>query len=143
MSEKVIIHTDGGARNNPGPAAIGAVIEFDGKKNKFGEAIGRATNNEAEYAALVFALEKTRKLLGKKKAREAHLICHADSELMVKQLNHQYKLKNEGVQKAFLQIWNLMLDFDQVEFHHVRREKNQEADALVNQALDREKSKLF
>lgn len=139
----VLICTDGGSRGNPGPAAIGGVISFDGEKKTFSENIGRATNNDAEYEALIFALKKAKSFLGKKKAKQAELKCFTDSELMAKQLNHEYKLREERIQRYFIEIWNLSLDFKRVEFFHIRREKNKEADALVNKALDEDKSRLF
>ena len=128
------MYTDGGSRNNPGPAAIGVWVETLNKK--YGEYIGEKTNNEAEYEALIFGLKKLKSLLGKSKTKSAEIICYLDSELVVKQLNHEYKLTEDHIQKLFIQIWNLMLDFGKVTFHHVRREKNTIADALVNQALD-------
>ena len=139
----ITIHTDGGSRGNPGPAAVGAVINIGKEIKKYGQCIGEKTNNEAEYAALIFALKKTKQLIGKAKAKNAELVCYADSELMVKQLNGLYKLKDKSVQKNFIEIWNLKLDFAKVSFEHVKREKNKEADALVNEALDKECSKLL
>ncbi len=140
---KVDIFTDGGSRGNPGPAAVGAVIIIDGKSNKYGECIGKATNNEAEYAALIFALKKTKQLIGKNKTKITSLRCVSDSELMVKQLNGEYKLKDENIQSNFVKIWNLKLDFASVTFEHTRRENNKEADSMVNEAFDRENSRMF
>ncbi len=137
MSNKVVMFTDGGSRGNPGPAGIGVWIETLGKK--YGECIGIATNNVAEYAALIFGLKKLKQLLGKDKIRQHEIECYLDSELVVKQLNHEYKLKEEYIQKNFIEIWNLMLDFKSVKFYHIPREKNVIADALVNEALDGEK----
>ena len=131
--KKLVIYTDGGARGNPGPAAIGAVV---GSK-KYGEYIGETTNNVAEYKALVFALKKAKALLGKAKAKETGVFCYMDSELLMKQLTGQYKIENEDLQPLWLEIWNLKLDFKSVEFHHIPREKNKEADRMVNEALDR------
>ena len=128
----MVIYTDGGARGNPGPAAIGAVV---GAK-KYGEYIGETTNNVAEYKALIFALKKAKALLGKKKAKETELECNMDSELLMRQLTGQYKIEDEGLQPLWLEIWNLRLDFKKVDFNHIPREKNKEADALVNEALD-------
>lgn len=136
MPEKIIMYTDGGSRNNPGPAAIGVYIETPNKK--YGEYIGIKTNNEAEYAALVFGLKKIKALIGKEKIKKAEIECRLDSELVVKQLNHEYKLKEKHIQDFFIEIWNLMLDFGKVTFHHIPREKNKIADALVNEALDAE-----
>jgi len=134
--EKIIMYTDGGSRNNPGPAAIGVYIETLDKK--YGEYIGIKTNNEAEYAALIFGLKKIKSLIGKTKAQDAEIECRLDSELVVKQLNHEYKLKEKHIQDFFLEIWNLMLDFKSVAFYHILREKNKLADKLVNVALDQE-----
>lgn len=134
MAEKIVMFTDGGSRGNPGPAGIGVWIETLNKK--YGECIGVATNNVAEYAALISGLKKLKSLLGKDKARQYEIECRLDSELVVKQLNHEYKLKEEYIQKNFIEIWNLMLDFKSVKFYHIPREKNSIADSLVNQALD-------
>jgi ribonuclease HI len=134
--EKIVMYTDGGSRNNPGPAAIGVYIETLDKK--YGECIGIKTNNEAEYSALIFGLKKIKSLIGKTKAQSAEIECRLDSELVVKQLNHEYKLKEKHIQDFFLEIWNLMLDFKSVEFYHIPREKNKIADKLVNEALDQE-----
>ncbi len=130
--KKLVIYTDGGSRGNPGPAAIGAVV---GSK-KYGEYIGETTNNVAEYKALIFALKKTKALLGKKKAKETELECNMDSELLMRQLIGQYKIEDKDLQPLWLEIWNLRLDFKNVAFNHIPREKNKEADRLVNEALD-------
>lgn len=149
---KYIIHTDGGSRGNPGPAAIGVIIESQGHlvklqgalvgRREYGEYIGITTNNDAEYQAVIFALKKLKQLIGNKKAAEAHLVFYMDSELLMKQLNHEYKVKEENIQKLFLEVHNLRLDFGKVEFKHVLRGKNTAADKLVNQVLDRESNKL-
>ncbi len=132
---KIIIYTDGGARGNPGPAAIG--VYFSSPFNKgYGEQIGKTTNNIAEYSAVVFALKKIKSLLGGEKAEETEIEIRSDSELLVKQLNGEYKIKEENLVPLFIQIWNLKQDFKNVKFIHVPREKNKEADRLVNQALD-------
>lgn len=138
-----LIHTDGGSRGNPGPAAFGVVIEGDevGKK-EYGECIGKATNNIAEYSAVVFALKKLKSLIGSDKAKDSAVQVHADSELLVKQLNGEYKIKEENIRNLFLDIWNLKLDFGEVTFRHIPREENHGADKLVNQALDVDSSKL-
>jgi ribonuclease HI len=140
MSEIIKMYTDGGSRNNPGPAAIGVWIPT--LEKKYGEYIGEKTNNEAEYEALIFGLKKIKSLIGKEKAKKTEIKCFADSELMVKQLNHEYKLKENNIRNNFIAIWNLMLDFQKVSFHHIIREENKIADKLVNEALDaREKQK--
>ena len=139
---KITIHTDGGSRGNPGSAAIGIVIEGLGEKKEYGEYIGVTTNNEAEYRAVIFALKKVKQLVGSDKAEMIQIVFYMDSELLVKQLNHQYKVKEENIQKLFLEVHNLQLDFGTVEFKHVLRGKNAEADKLVNQVLYREENRL-
>jgi len=131
---KIVIYTDGGARGNPGPAAIGVFFSDLGKE--YGEAIGKATNNVAEYSALVFALKKAKQLLGNEKAKKADIEVRSDSELMVSQLNGEYKVKNEDLKPLFIDVWNLKQEFASVSFRHVPREENVRADALVNRALD-------
>jgi len=134
---KITIYTDGGARNNPGPAAVGVVIKKQEEiLKKYNEFIGEATNNEAEYQAIIFALKKAKLLFGKKKTKEMEIELCSDSELAIKQLNHEYKIKESNLQPLFIKVWNLTLDFKQVNFKHVLRDKNKEADRLVNQALD-------
>jgi ribonuclease HI len=132
--EKITVYTDGGARNNPGPAALGVYIETLDKG--YGEYLGEKTNNEAEYAAILVGLKKVKALLGKEKAKRVHVDMYMDSELAVKQLNHIYKIKEKRIQEFFIEIWNEMLDFGKVTFTHVPREKNKMADKLVNEALD-------
>jgi len=129
---KIIIYTDGGARGNPGPAAIGILIGNKG----YSEKIGNTTNNIAEYKAVVFALKKAKHLLGGKKAKETEIEIRSDSELLVNQVNGEYKIKDKELQPLFIDIWNLRQDFKSVAFSHIPREKNKGADKLVNQALD-------
>lgn len=128
---KLLIHIDGGARGNPGPAAIGVVI---GEK-QYSEAIGRTTNNVAEYKAAIFALKKAKQLLGKAKSK-AEVEIRTDSELLYEQMNARYKIKHKELQPLFIELWNLLQDFKRVKFIYVRREENREADRLVNNALD-------
>jgi ribonuclease HI len=138
MENKITMYTDGGSRNNPGPAAVGVWIPT--LNQKYGEYIGEKTNNEAEYEALIFGLKKIKQLQGKDKAKKISVECFLDSELVVKQLNHEYKLQEKHIQELFLQIWNLMLDFQSVSFTHIPREKNKVADEMVNKALDEQES---
>jgi len=131
------LFADGGSRGNPGPSAAGFVLfelSADGKQGErvFEEGVflGNATNNQAEYTAIV---------LGVKKAKELNvdeLDVRLDSELAVRQLNGEYKVKNQELAKLFLQIHNLRQSFREIRFSHVRREFNKEADAMVNRALD-------
>ena len=141
---KLTIYTDGGARGNPGPAAGGVVIKDD--KNevilKTSKYFGETTNNQAEYEALILALQKAKGIFKAQKIKNKKIECYLDSELVVKQLNHEYKIKDEGMQKLFINVWNLTLDFDSVKFIHIPREKNKLADEMVNRELDgREKKK--
>lgn len=131
------IHTDGGARGNPGPAAIGFTIEgSDLQSIAHGEVIGETTNNVAEYTAVIKALAKLKSVIGSAKAKEASVAVSTDSELLVKQMTGIYKVKDENIGKLFIQIHNAQQDFHTVSFAHVPREKNKEADRMVNEALD-------
>jgi ribonuclease HI len=137
--KKIIIYTDGGSRGNPGQAAIGVVF-CNGKGQtckKYCEYLGdNLTNNEAEYQAVIFALQKFKALFGKKLAESSEVEMRMDSELLVKQLNGEYKVLDPKIQELFLKAWNLKIDFLKVKFNHIPREKNKEADALVNECLD-------
>lgn len=136
--DKFIVFTDGGARGNPGPAALGYVIKNEKGETlkEHGEYIGEKTNNEAEYRAPIFALKKIKVLWGKEKAKKTEVQIFSDSQLVVRQFNREYKVENESMQKFFLELWNLTIDFKNVTFSAIPREKNKEADRMVNQALD-------
>ena len=137
---KIIIYTDGGARNNPGPAAIGVFVpQFQKEYSKY---LGTATNNEAEYQAVIFALKKVKQLIGKDKSKSAEIEIKSDSELLINQLNGQYKIKEKNLVPFFIEIWNLKQDFREVKFSQIFREENSRADSLVNRELDSQ-SKLF
>lgn len=131
--EKIIIHSDGGARGNPGPAGIGAILNSeDGSVvAEISKYLGETTNNQAEYRALIAGLEKAKEL------QVEEVDCYLDSELVVKQLNREYKVKNAELAPLFLQVHNLSLSFKKIKFIHVRRELNKEADRLANEAMDR------
>ncbi len=134
---RVIIHTDGGARGNPGPAAIGVVIsdESDMQIKAIAEYIGTGTNNQAEYKALVKGLTEAKNMGAEE------VICYLDSELVVKQLTGLYKIKEPGLQALASEALALTGKFKKVEFKHVPRAQNAAADKLVNQALDQEEQK--
>ena len=130
--KKLIIYTDGGARGNPGPAGCGAVL-YDENKNlvaEISEFIGKATNNQAEYKAVIFAIKKAEEL----KAEE--LDFYLDSELVVRQLKREYKVKNKELASLFVEVYNSILKFKKVNFFHIKREFNKEADRLANLAMD-------
>ena len=136
--QKLITYTDGGSRGNPGPAALGVVIQDAAGHTikEYGETLGVRTNNEAEYEAVVSALKKVKALFGKEKTKAMSVEMRMDSELVMKQLTAQYKLENEKLIPLFIKIWNLRQDFKEVTFVHVRREQNHAADRMVNEALD-------
>jgi ribonuclease H / adenosylcobalamin/alpha-ribazole phosphatase len=126
------LSTDGGARGNPGPAAYGYVLEAgDGQLlAAHGEAIGTATNNVAEYRALIAGLEKAVEL----GVDELEVI--SDSELLVKQMRGEYKVKNEALRELSIEAGGLADQLESVAYKAVRREHNELADRLVNEALD-------
>jgi len=134
--QKLTIFTDGGARGNPGPAGVGVVIydESDVEMSSFGEAIGVATNNVAEYKAVVRALEHVASIVDDTKAVKITL--KLDSQLVERQLSGAYKVKDAGLKELHGQAKQLIEQYSSVEFIHVKRELNQVADKLVNQALD-------
>jgi ribonuclease HI len=129
---KAKLSTDGGARGNPGPAAFGYVLEAeDGHVlAAHGEAIGRATNNVAEYRGLLAGLAKAAEL----GVTELEVI--SDSELLVKQMQGEYRVKNEALRSLWEEASDLERRFDRVRYSAVRREHNELADRLVNEALD-------
>jgi ribonuclease HI len=130
--EKLVVNVDGGARGNPGPAAIGAVVQApDGEVlEERGERIGSATNNVAEYRALLLGIERAAEL----GARELELV--GDSELIVRQVKGEYKVKDASLRELHAEVTRALRRFDRWSIRHVRREQNAEADRLVNEALD-------
>jgi ribonuclease HI len=129
---RLIVNVDGGARGNPGPAAIAAVItNEDGELvEERGERIGKATNNIAEYKALLLGLRRAQEL----GAKEVELI--GDSELIVRQVEGDYKVKDETLKKLNAQVIKALGGFESWSIRHVQREDNEAADRLVNAALD-------
>src|SRR3989344_6112317 len=132
---QIVIFTDGGARGNPGPAGAG-VVAYEGSKKIFelkkflGE---RQTNNWAEYEALILALTEAKRRGLAKRAIEVRM----DSELIVKQMNGEYQVKEETLWPQYMKAHNLLVaHFPEHRFVHVRREENKEADRLVNEAID-------
>jgi ribonuclease HI len=130
---KLIIYTDGGARGNPGPAGIGAII-YDEERNvlaEISEYIGRTTNNQAEYRALLSAIRKA------KDFETEEIQFFLDSQLVVEQMSGNYKVKNKDLQPLFVKIYNESLNYKKVKYTHIPREKNKEADRLANLAMDK------
>jgi len=136
MSE-VTIYTDGGSRGNPGPAGSGAVV-YQGKKKiaDVSEFLGIQTNNWAEYEALILALEAARTSLGS--PIHEHVTVKMDSELIVRQMKREYRVKHPELKAKYAKVLALIAEsFPRISFTHVPREKNKEADALANDAMDR------
>jgi ribonuclease HI len=129
---KLTVNVDGGARGNPGPAAIGVVVrDGDGAVlEERGERIGTATNNVAEYRALLLGIERA----GEMGASELELI--GDSELVVRQVKGEYKVKDAALRELHGEVKEALRRFARWSIRHVRREQNAEADRLVNQVLD-------
>lgn len=136
--ETITIHTDGGSRGNPGPAAIGVYIT-DASGVVLDEVkytIGNGTNNFAEYQAVAAALEVLKKRYGKK-TKEMQFHVRLDSELVKKQLSDEYQIKDPSLVPLFIEIHNARVaHFPHITFTHVPRAQNKEADRLVNEALD-------
>jgi ribonuclease HI len=135
MAEATVltIHTDGASRGNPGAAAFAYVIERDGEPPiEEADCLGEMTNNQAEYTALVRALEHALEL-----GPQHRVIVHSDSELMVKQMSGEYRVKNEDLRDLYEQACQLRKRFEgTVTIRHVRRDQNKRADELCNEALD-------
>jgi len=136
--EKVIAYTDGGSRGNPGPAAIGVHVEDSSGTTlkEVKQTIGNSTNNIAEYQGVATALETLKQMYGKK-TKDMDVEIRMDSELVKKQLNREYQIKEPGLVPLFIEIHNLRVsNFPNLTLTHVPREKNKDADRLVNEALD-------
>lgn len=137
----LIIYTDGGARGNPGPAGVGVVIKqgpgsrVHGSVKEIKKYIGETTNNVAEYTAVMLGLEEA----FRHGAKEVEL--RLDSELVGKQLKGEYKVKDKDLQSLFVKVWNLKVKFRKLRVTIISREKNREADRLVNEVLDNQANK--
>jgi ribonuclease HI len=135
--KKLVIYTDGASRGNPGPAALGVVIQDERGRtvDTISQCLGEATNNQAEYRAIVTGLEKALAL------GATHIELHSDSELVVRQLSHHYKVKNEALKPLFQKVEGLRARFSGLAVSYIPREKNKEADKLANLALDGKKTR--
>ncbi len=131
-NNRLVLYTDGCCRGNPGPAGIGVVIRNARKKilKELSEYIGEATNNIAEYSALIRGLEEACELGAEE------VMVFMDSELVVKQLNGEYRVKDDGMKELFRQAVEALKDFKAFEIKHVDRSKNKEADKLANRAIN-------
>lgn len=129
---KLIVNVDGGARGNPGPAAVGVVVRDESGEilSTVSATIGEATNNVAEYRALLAGIEQATQLGADR------IELRGDSELVVRQVKGEYKVKNAGIKPLHAEVLGSLEAFDEWAIEHVRREDNSEADTLVNDALD-------
>src|SRR3989338_6325075 len=138
----IAIHTDGAARGNPGEAGAGAVIKVKSEKLKVKSYcvklyLGVATNNQAEYRALILGLVEAKKIIQKERIEGVKVLCYSDSELLVRQMKGEYRVKNKDLQVLFLKALELVKTFQRVLFIRIPREKNKEADALANEAIEK------
>ncbi len=133
-----LVYTDGGSRGNPGPGGYGVVIKHGAKTETLSEFIGVCTNNQAEYTGVLRALEYLAKKLTEAEKKEGvQITFFLDSQLIVEQMNGRYKIKNEGLKPLYWQIRELVFMLGgQVNFSHIPREQNAQADRLVNKAID-------
>lgn len=131
MEKELIIYSDGASRNNPGEAGAGVfIVQGNQPVQKIARYLGQTTNNIAEYSAAILGLEYAKKT----GATKVRLL--ADSELMVKQLNGQYKVKNQGLKPLYGKVRQLIAEIGSVEVQYIPREMNRDADALANKAID-------
>ncbi len=138
MNETVTLEFDGGSRGNPGPAGVGVVVRAaDGTALvTLGRFIGRATNNVAEYRALITALEEAKKLGAKK------IMIRGDSELIIKQMRGEYRVKHPDLRELYDEAQHLLHQFNEAKIEHNLRHKNETADKLANLAMDRKRDVL-
>ncbi|MFA6415902.1 MAG: ribonuclease HI family protein [Candidatus Paceibacterota bacterium] len=136
---KFIIYTDGGSRGNPGVAGCGAVVADASNQvlKKASKALGTATNNEAEYQAVILGLETLKKIISGEKLRQAEVEVKMDSQLVASQLAGTYQLREERLFPFFIKIWNYQVkDFPKIKFTYIPRAQNSLADGLANEAMD-------
>lgn len=133
INGKIVIYSDGAARGNPGPAGAGGQIKGPAGEDlaEISEYLGEATNNVAEYKALILTLEKAIQF------RPLKVEIRSDSELMVKQILGEYKVKNEGLKPLFEKVKHLLAKFREVDVRHIYRTENVRADELANEAIDK------
>jgi ribonuclease HI len=131
-NKRIEIYVDGGSRGNPGPSGVGVVILGPGQKRlkDISKYIGETTNNIAEYSALLYGLEEALIL------RADEIVVNLDSELVAKQLTGDYRVKDAGLKPLFERAINMLKSFKNFEIRHIEREKNKEADKLVNRAIN-------
>jgi len=132
MGKKIYLYVDGAARGNPGPAGIGAVLFDENKKRikDFYKFLGNATNNIAEYNALIYGLQEALAIGAKE------VVVNLDSELVVLQLKGEYRVKNSKLRPLFEQAVHMLDKLDKIEVKHIDRKENKEADKLANKAIN-------
>ena len=139
LMAKFTLYTDGGSRGNPGVAGAGvAIMDERGQTLKTAsKPLGHTTNNEAEYQAVIFGLETLKRLLGKEQLANVSIEVRLDSELVARQLQGKYQIKEATLQPLFLKVWNMKIkDFPDLKFTPIPREENKLADQLANEAMD-------
>ncbi|MEK7589971.1 MAG: ribonuclease HI family protein [Patescibacteria group bacterium] len=136
---KIIIFTDGGSRGNPGPAGVGVVITGSNGKvlKEASKFLGEATNNFAEYEAVIVGLQTLKKIFSGDKLKELDIEIKLDSQLVAEQLSGRYQIKEESLFGQFIKVHNMQVkDFSKITFTYIPREQNKEADRLANEAMD-------
>lgn len=137
MNGMLEIHIDGASKGNPGPASVGVIIDQDGKRiTQIAKSIGEATNNFAEYSALIVALEEAKNL------KAEHVRVFTDSELLYHQLKGKYKIKSDNLKGLHKQANELAQGFKKIELKHIPREENSEADKLASSVFKKEQTKV-
>lgn len=137
MKKTLELFVDGASQGNPGEAAIGVAVKESGRFiSKISQSIGQATNNAAEYLALIYGLQEA--LILKAEA----VVVNTDSELLFEQVRGRYKVKNPNLKLLYAQVQHLLKGFRQVDIRHIPREKNREADALAAEAIKKEQAKV-
>ena len=134
MNNEIIIYTDGASINNPGPSGAGFVININKEKKEYSIPLGVKTNNQAEYMAVILAIKKLKQLLGKERIKKARIQVYSDSQLLIEQINHRYKVKDAKVRDVFFELWNETVALD-ILFTHIKREENIKADKLSKEAV--------
>lgn len=135
--KKIILYTDGGSRNNPGDAGIGVFVadEKGNELKKVKKFLGTQTNNWAEYEGLIVGMETLKKMFGSG-TKNINVEVRMDSQLIVRQLNGEYRVKETSLLKQFVKVNNLKIDFPHINFVHIPRAENKVADRLANEAMD-------
>lgn len=141
--EKIVAYTDGGSLNNPGKAAIGVVIKTKTGVKKFSKEIGIKTNNQAEYEAIIFALEKIKQIYKKDNLKKIKVVINTDSEVVGNQLKGKYKIFEEKLYPYFIKFNNLKIGFSEIDINIIDRHENKEADKLVKKILFNKLSTIF